>query len=82
MLAWKKGRAQRYGDQGRRRATERWQARRRQHPRGGRVPWGAEVDFAYATGYDGHGRVFVNHLVREPGCSVMLARQEQGADGA
>ena len=31
---------------------------------GGRAPWGAEVQYAYATGYDGHGRVFVNHLVR------------------
>ena len=40
---------------------------------GGRAPWGAEVEYAYATGYDGHGRVFVNHLVREPGCSALLA---------
>ena len=43
---------------------------------GGRMPWGAEVQFAYATGYDGHGRVFVNHLVREPGCSALLAQRE------
>ena len=41
---------------------------------GGRVPWGAEVEFAYATGYDGHGRVLVNHLVREPGCSALLEK--------
>ena len=39
---------------------------------GGRVPWGAEVEFAYTTGYDRHGRVSVNHLVDERGCSVML----------
>ena len=24
---------------------------------GGRVPWGAEVEYAYRTGYDGRGRV-------------------------
>ena len=39
---------------------------------GGRVPWGAEVEFAYTTGYDSHGRVSVNHIVDERGCSVML----------
>ena len=43
---------------------------------GGRVPWGAEVEFAYTTGYDSHGRVSVNHLVDERGCSVIL---KQGA---
>ena len=43
---------------------------------GGRAPWGAEVQFAYATGYDGHGRVFVNHLVREPGCSALLEKPD------
>ena len=37
---------------------------------------GREVEFAYATGYDGHGRVFVNHLVREPGCSPLLEQPE------
>ena len=39
---------------------------------GGRVPWGAEVEFAYTTGYDSHGRVSVNHIVDERDCSVML----------
>ena len=39
---------------------------------GGRVPWGAEVEFAYTTGYDSRGRVSVNHIVDERGCSVML----------
>ncbi len=43
---------------------------------GGRVPWGAEVEFAYTTGYDGRGRVFVNHLVDERGCAAMLKRDE------
>ena len=43
---------------------------------GGRAPWGAEVEFAYATGYDGHGRVFVNHLVRETGCSALLEKPD------
>ena len=43
---------------------------------GGRAPWGAEVEYAYATGYDGHGRVFVNHVVREPGCSALLEKPE------
>lgn len=39
---------------------------------GGRVPWGSQVEFAYTTGYDRHGRVSVNHLVDERGCSAML----------
>ena len=43
---------------------------------GGRVPWGAEVEFAYTTGYDSHGRVSVNHIVDERGCSVMLTKPE------
>ena len=47
---------------------------------GGRVPWGAEVEFAYTTGYDGHGRTFVSHVVDERGRSVMLKRSEP--DGA
>ena len=41
---------------------------------GGRVPWGAEVEFAYTTGYDSRGRVSVNHLVDGRGCSAMLKR--------
>ena len=47
---------------------------------GGRVPWGAEVEFAYTSGYDSRGRVSVNHLVEERGYSVMLKRGEP--DGA
>ena len=43
---------------------------------GGRVPWGAEVQFAYTTGYDRHGRVSVNHVVDERGCSAMLKKAE------
>ena len=30
---------------------------------GGRVPWGAQVEYAYTTGYDGYGQVSVNRLV-------------------
>ena len=43
---------------------------------GGRVPWGADVEFAYTTGYDSRGRVSVNHIVDERGCSAMLKRSE------
>ena len=45
---------------------------------GGRVPWGAEVEFAYTSGYDSRGRVSVNHLVDERGYGVMLNKPEQG----
>ena len=44
---------------------------------GGHVPWGAEVEFAYTSGYDNQGRVSVNHLVDERGCSVMLNKQQR-----
>ena len=43
---------------------------------GGQVPWGAEVEFAYTTGYDSRGRVSVNHLVDERGYGVMLNKRE------
>ena len=47
---------------------------------GGRVPWGAEVEFAYTSGYDNHGRVSVNHIVDERGYSSMLQQPDgQGA---
>ena len=42
---------------------------------GGRVPWGAEVEYAYRTGYDGRGRVSVAHAVL-PGCARMLKHRE------
>ena len=45
---------------------------------GGRVPWGAEVEFAYTSGYDSRGRVSVNHLVDERGYGVMLNKPEPG----
>ena len=37
---------------------------------GGRVPWGAEVEYAYRAGYDSRGRVSVTHLVERaiPAC--------------
>ena len=45
---------------------------------GGRVPWGAEVEFAYRAGYDRRGRVSVTHVVNERGYSVMLNQREPG----
>ena len=47
---------------------------------GGRVPWGAEVEYAYRAGYDSRGRVSVTHLV-EQGYSAMLTQPEPGGDG-
>ena len=41
---------------------------------GGRVPWGAEVEYAYRAGYDSRGRVSVTHLVDERGYSIMLTQ--------
>ena len=47
---------------------------------GGRVPWGAEVEFAYTSGYDSRGRLSVNHIVDERGYGAMLTHLEsQGA---
>ena len=45
---------------------------------GGRVPWGAEVQYAYRAGYDSRGQVSVTHLVDERGYGVMLNRPETG----
>ena len=42
---------------------------------GGRVPEGAEVEYAYRSGYDSRGRVFVDHVVEQRGYSVMLKRR-------
>ena len=39
---------------------------------GGRVPWGAEVEYAYTSGYDSRGRLSVNHIVDERSYGVML----------
>ena len=47
---------------------------------GGRVPWGAEVEYAYRAGYDSRGQVSVTHVVDERGCSMMLTKPEP--DGA
>ena len=46
---------------------------------GGRVPWGAEVEFAYTSGYDSRGRLSVNHIVDERGYGVMLNKPEADA---
>ena len=43
---------------------------------GGRVPWGAEVEYAYTSGYDSTGQVFVNHVVDERGYANMLTQRE------
>ena len=43
---------------------------------GGKVPWGAEVEFAYTTGYDSRGRVSVNHIVDERGYGAILKREQ------
>ena len=42
---------------------------------GGRVPWGAHVEYEYRAGYDGRGRVSVTHVV-ERGYSGMLTQRE------
>ena len=43
---------------------------------GGRVPWGAEVEYAYRAGYDSRGQVSVTHLVDERGYGAMLSQPE------
>ena len=40
---------------------------------GGRVPWGADVEYAYRAGYDGTGRVSMTPVVM-PEVSAMLAQ--------
>ena len=47
---------------------------------GGRVPWGAEVEYAYRAGYDSRGQVSVTHVVDERGYGAMLTKPE--SDGA
>ena len=46
---------------------------------GGRVPWGAEVEYAYRAGYDSRGRVSAPHPVDERGYHAMLNQPEPGA---
>ena len=45
---------------------------------GGRVPWGAKVEYAYRAGYDSRGQVSVTHVVDERGYGAMLT--QRGAD--
>ena len=45
---------------------------------GGRVPWGAKAEYAFRAGYDGMGRVSVEHVV-ERGCSAILTQRAQAA---
>ena len=42
---------------------------------GGRMPHGANVEFAYRTGYDGTGQTYVHHVVQR-GCSALLVKRE------
>ena len=48
---------------------------------GGRVPWGAEVEYAYRAGYDSRGQVSVTHLVDEQGYGAMLTKPEPDGSG-
>ncbi len=43
---------------------------------GGWVPWGAEVEYAYTSGYDSRGQLSVNHIVDERGYGAMLKQDE------
>ena len=45
---------------------------------GGRVPWDADVEYAYRAGYDGTGRVSLTPVVM-PAVSAMLAQPEMAA---
>ena len=48
---------------------------------GGRVPWGAEVEYAYTSRYDSRGRLSVNHIVDGRGYGAILRKEEQqGSD--
>ena len=49
---------------------------------GGRVPEGAEVEYAYRAGYDSRGRVSVTHLVDERGCSALLDKPQTTSAGS
>ena len=48
---------------------------------GGRVPRGAEDEFACTSGYDSLGRLWVNHIVNERGYCVMLKGPERTVAG-
>ena len=48
---------------------------------GGRVPWGAEVEYAYRAGYDSRGQVSVTHVVDERGYGRMLTQPEPDGTG-
>ena len=47
---------------------------------GGRVPWGAEVEYAYRAGYDSRGQVSVTHVVDERGYGALLRQGQPEAD--
>ena len=45
---------------------------------GGRMPHGANVEFAYRTGYDGSGWTYVHHVIQRD-CSALLTRRGDAA---
>ena len=45
---------------------------------GGHVPWGAKAEYAYRAGYDGAGRLSVEHVMT-PSYAVLLKQPEAGA---
>ena len=77
VLAWKKG--DRHGVVVRGAGGGAGQAGEGAIRVGGRVPWGAEVEYAYSAGYDNRGRVSVTPVVA-PGYSCMLTQPKP--DGA
>ena len=73
VLAWKKG--QRHGVVVRGAGGPAGQGNDDAIRVGGRVPWGAEVEYAYRAGYDSRGKVSVTPVVTQE-LSCMLARPE------
>ena len=45
---------------------------------GGRMPDGANVEFAYRTGYDGAGHTYVHHVIQR-GCSALLMKRKEAS---
>ena len=45
---------------------------------GGRMPRGAKPEYAYRSGYDGKGQVYVTHVF-DQGCSALLTQPEPNA---
>lgn len=43
---------------------------------GGRMPYGANIEFAYRTGNDGTGRTYIHHVIQRD-CRALLTRREE-----